>query len=124
VGLALSLVFIGGAFGKAACGWLGVRLGLLATVAATDVGTAGAIMSVLALPLLPSLSLLPILGVMLNGTSSVLYGTVPELVAANESSEPSLSFTRAFWDQARWLPCCTGDSVTLPDQSGRLLRQP
>jgi MFS transporter, FSR family, fosmidomycin resistance protein len=83
VGLALSLVFIGGAFGKAACGWLGARLGLLATVVTTEVGTAAAILTVLALPLAPSLALLPLLGVMLNGTSSVLYGTVPELVTAH-----------------------------------------
>ena len=80
VGLALSLVFIGGALGKAACGWLGARLGLLATVITTEAGTAAAILAVLALPLAPSLCLLPLLGVMLNGTSSVLYGTVPELV--------------------------------------------
>jgi len=33
------------------------------------------------LPLAPSLMVLPALGVMLNGTSSVLYGTVPELAA-------------------------------------------
>ena len=45
VGLALSLVFIGGAFGKAACGWLGARLGLLATVVMTEVGTAAAILT-------------------------------------------------------------------------------
>jgi MFS transporter, FSR family, fosmidomycin resistance protein len=82
VGLALSLVFIGGALGKAACGWLGARLGLLATVITTEFGTAAAILAVLALPLAPSLALLPLLGVMLNGTSSVLYGTVPELVPA------------------------------------------
>jgi MFS family permease len=31
------------------------------------------------LPLLPLLLILPVLGLMLNGTSSVLYGTVPEL---------------------------------------------
>ena len=82
VGLALSLVFIGGALGKAACGWLGARLGLLATVVTTEFGTAAAILAVLGLPLGPSLVLLPLLGVMLNGTSSVLYGTVPELVPA------------------------------------------
>ena len=80
VGLALSLVFIGGACGKAACGWLGERFGLLATVVVTEVGTTAAILAVLAMPLAPSLALLPVLGVMLNGTSSVLYGTVPELV--------------------------------------------
>jgi len=82
VGLALSLVFIGGALGKAACGWLGARLGLLATVITPECGTAAAIGGVLALPLVPSLIVLPLLGVMLNGTSSVLYGTVPELVAS------------------------------------------
>ncbi|WP_114207827.1 hypothetical protein [Acidisarcina polymorpha] len=37
-------------------------------------------LTVLALHLGPTLGLLPILGVMLNGTSSVLYGTVPELI--------------------------------------------
>jgi MFS transporter, FSR family, fosmidomycin resistance protein len=31
------------------------------------------------LPLAPTMFLLPLLGLMLNGTSSVLYGTVPEL---------------------------------------------
>ena len=35
----------------------------------------------LVLPLAPALALLPLLGVVLNGTSSVLYGTVPELAA-------------------------------------------
>jgi len=79
VGLALSLVFLGGAAGKFACGWLGARLGVLPTVLVTEVGTAAAILAVIALPLVPTLVLLPLLGVMLNGTSSVLYGTVPEL---------------------------------------------
>lgn len=83
LGLALSLVFVGGACGKAACGWLGSRFGLLATVIATEIGTTGAIMAVIALPLLPAMILLPALGIMLNGTSSVLYGTVPELVPAS-----------------------------------------
>src|SRR5205814_379329 len=37
------------------------------------------IFAVLGLTLIPYLVLLPLLGMMLNGTSSVLYGTVPEL---------------------------------------------
>lgn len=81
VGLALTLVFLGGAAGKFACGWLGTRIGVLLTVLTTETGTAAAIFAVLALPLVPTLALLPLLGVMLNGTSSVLYGTVPELAA-------------------------------------------
>jgi MFS family permease len=79
VGLALTLVFLGGAAGKFACGWLGAHFGVLPTVLLTELGTAAAIIGVIAAPLGPALALLPLLGVMLNGTSSVLYGTVPEL---------------------------------------------
>ena len=86
VGMALALVFIGGAAGKFTCGWLGGRIGVLWTVLLTEGGTATAILAVLALPLTPALIFLPLLGVMLNGTSSVLYGTVPEL-ATSERTE-------------------------------------
>jgi MFS transporter, FSR family, fosmidomycin resistance protein len=79
VGVGLGLVFLGGAAGKAACGWLGERMGLLRTVLLTEGGTAALILVVLGLPLWPALAVLPLLGMMLNGTSSVLYGTVPEL---------------------------------------------
>jgi FSR family fosmidomycin resistance protein-like MFS transporter len=79
VGGALSLVFIGGAAGKFLCGWLGGRLGVLWTVLLTEGATAALILGVLALPLSATLITLPFLGLMLNGTSSVLYGTVPEL---------------------------------------------
>ena len=84
-GLALALVFIGGAAGKFTCGWLGARVGTLRTVLLTEGGTAACILAVLVLPLLPTLVLLPLLGVMLNGTSSVLYGTVPELTPAHRA---------------------------------------
>jgi MFS transporter, FSR family, fosmidomycin resistance protein len=79
VGTALSLVFAGGAVGKFACGALATRIGILRTVAGTELGTASAILLVLILPLSVRLALMPVLGIMLNGTSSVLYGTVPEL---------------------------------------------
>jgi MFS transporter, FSR family, fosmidomycin resistance protein len=85
VGFALALVFIGGAAGKFACGWLGARLGVLWTVLGTEGGTAAAIVAVLILPLFPALIMLPLLGVMLNGTSSVLYGTVPELASPDRA---------------------------------------
>jgi MFS transporter, FSR family, fosmidomycin resistance protein len=83
VGLALALVFIGGAGGKFACGWLGGRYGWLRTVVLTEGGTAACILAVLVLPLAAVLPILPLLGVMLNGTSSVLYGTVPDLAPAH-----------------------------------------
>jgi FSR family fosmidomycin resistance protein-like MFS transporter len=79
VGLALALVFVGGAAGKLVCGWLGTRLGVLPTVILTEGGTALGIFAILVSPLWAALPLLPLLGIMLNGTSSVLYGTVPEL---------------------------------------------
>ena len=79
VGTALSLVFAGGAIGKFACGALATRVGILRTVAATELGTAFAILLALVLPLSLCLPLMPVLGIMLNGTSSVLYGTVPDL---------------------------------------------
>ncbi|WP_235837803.1 MFS transporter [Chitinasiproducens palmae] len=79
MGTAFALVFMGGAAGKFLCGWLGARLGVCGTVFATEGGTAALIVALIALPLAPALAVLPVLGMMLNGTSSVLYGTVPEL---------------------------------------------
>ena len=77
-GLALSLVFAGGACGKLAFGFLGERLGVARTIIATKVATALLVLGALLLPLYGVIALLPVLGVMLNGTSSVLYGSVPD----------------------------------------------
>jgi MFS family permease len=79
VGLALALLFIGGAFGKVTCSWLGERLGVVGSVMLTEAATALLITATLFTPLTLTLALLPLLGIVLNGTSSVLYGTVPEL---------------------------------------------
>jgi MFS family permease len=80
IGLALSLLFAGGAAGKLVMGWLGARLGVVLSVVATEGATTVLILSILPLSLTPALILLPLVGVMLNGTSSVLYGTIPEFV--------------------------------------------
>ena len=79
VGLGLALLFAGGALGKATCSWLGEHLGVIGSVVATETATALLIVATLYSPLTPMLVLLPLLGIVLNGTSSVLYGTVPEL---------------------------------------------
>jgi MFS transporter, FSR family, fosmidomycin resistance protein len=84
IGFALAAVFIGGAAGKFGCGPLGARFGMLHTVIFTEVSTAALIMLVLGTPLYAALVLMPVLGFMLNGTSTVLYGTVPELVPQNQ----------------------------------------
>jgi FSR family fosmidomycin resistance protein-like MFS transporter len=81
VGLAMTLVFAGGAAGKLACAFLGARIGAIGTVWLTESLTAVVILALLPLPLGATMVLLPVLGVALNGTSSVLYGSVPSLVA-------------------------------------------
>jgi FSR family fosmidomycin resistance protein-like MFS transporter len=81
IGIALTLIFTGGAAGKLACGWLGQRLGMVQATVLTEAATAVGILVLLPLPLFAGLLVLPLIGVALNGTSSVLYGTVPELVA-------------------------------------------
>jgi MFS family permease len=47
------------------------------------------------LPLQPMLIVLPILGMFLNGTSSVLYGTVPELAPRNDTGRAFALFYTA-----------------------------
>ncbi|HEX3859714.1 MAG TPA: MFS transporter [Pseudolabrys sp.] len=89
VGLALTLVFAGGAAGKLVCAFIGARIGTVATVWLTETVTAAGIIALLPLPLDAALLLLPVVGIALNGTSSVLYGSVPDLV------DPSRR-TRAF----------------------------
>jgi len=81
VGLSLTLVFAGGAAGKLVCAFIGARIGTVATVWLTETVTAVGIVALLPLPLEGAMVLLPVVGVALNGTSSVLYGSVPDLVA-------------------------------------------
>ncbi|MEW6721436.1 MAG: MFS transporter [Thermodesulfobacteriota bacterium] len=86
LGVAFAATFAGGAVGKFACGHLAERVGIIRTVLVTEAATGLGILLLLALPLAPSLLLLPVLGVALNGTSSVLYGTVAELVTPERRS--------------------------------------
>jgi len=83
VGFALMLVFIGGAVGKFACGALADRAGVIRTVVVTELATGAGILLLLTLPLGACLFALPVLGVALNGTSSVLYGSVADLVSSD-----------------------------------------
>ena len=84
--LALGVTFAGGAAGKFVCGLLAERWGNIRTVLVTEAATGLGVLLLLALPVTPALFLLPILGIALNGTSSVLYGTVAELAAPERRS--------------------------------------
>jgi FSR family fosmidomycin resistance protein-like MFS transporter len=86
VGLALALLFAGGAVGKFVCGLAAERIGLIRAVIVTEVFTAVGIVAVVWAPLPLALAVLAPLGIALNGTSSVLYGTVAELVSAERRS--------------------------------------
>ena len=87
IGLALTLLFIGGAFGKLFCGYLGARIGMMKTVWLTETSTALLIVTAVYLPLGGLMVMLPLLGLVLNGTSSVLYGAVPDLAGAGKREQ-------------------------------------
>jgi MFS family permease len=80
LGLALAVLFAGGAAGKFVCGLIAERVGIVRTVILTEVATACGIVAVAIGPLTLALGLLLPLGVALNGTSSALYATVADLV--------------------------------------------
>jgi MFS family permease len=81
VGLALAVLFAGGAAGKFVCGLVAERVGIARTVILTELATALGIAIVALGPLGVALGVLLPLGVALNGTSSVLYASVADLVA-------------------------------------------
>jgi MFS family permease len=86
VGVAMALLFAGGAVGKFVCGVMAERVGIIRAVIVTEAMTTLGILAVLASPLHIAYVVLVPLGIALNGTSSVLYGTVAELVTPERRS--------------------------------------
>jgi len=82
-GLALSLLFVGGAFGKFACGIMAEKIGVIRSIVITEAVTGLGILYLYAAGLTGILIFLPVLGIALNGTSSVLYGTVADFVSVS-----------------------------------------
>jgi MFS family permease len=78
--LSVPLISIGGMAGKLACGFLAERIGIIRTVVITEIATGAGVLLMLVLPDIAAYLLLPVIGVALNGTSSVLYATIGDLV--------------------------------------------
>ncbi len=78
--LAVPLVLVGGMAGKYLCGVLAEKYGVIRTIVITEIATGAGILATLALPGMATFFLLPFVGVALQGTSSVIYGTVGDLV--------------------------------------------
>ncbi len=83
---AVVMVFAGGMVGKLACGFLADRIGVIRTVILTEIATGAGILLILLLPSFAAFFVLPLIGAALNGTSSVLYGTIGDLVDADRQS--------------------------------------
>ncbi len=81
VGFGLTLLFAGGALGKFACGILAEWFGIIPMVVGTEVLTSAGIFALIWSPGSFTWFILPFVGIVLNGTSSVLYATVAEIIS-------------------------------------------
>ena len=81
-----TVIFVAGAAGKFGCGPLGARFGAVGIVALTEIATALAVLAFVPAPTTAVFALATIFGFFLNGTSSVLYAAVSELVAADRQA--------------------------------------
>ena len=118
IGIGLALLFIGGALGNACCGWLVEGLFVVWSVIVTEAATAVFIVTTLGLALVPTLVVLPLLGIVLNGTSSVLYGTVPELARKGEVGRAFALFYTAVIGAGGMAPIAYG---AIADHSNRTI---
>jgi len=121
VGFALMLTFAGGAAGKFVCGALAERVGVIRTVVLTEAATGVGILLLLTLPLAACLPVLPLVGVALNGTSSVLYASVADVVASDRRGRSYALFYTVGVGAAALSPVgygLVGDGAGLPATVG------
>ncbi len=117
VGVAVALIFVGGAAGKLALGFLAARLGSVRTILATEILSALGVALLPVLPLWGCLGLLPVLGIALNGTSSVFAGCLPDLVREEDRARAFGIFYTATIGAAAASPILFGlfsDAVGVP----------
>ena len=85
-GFAVVLTLTGGIFGKLGCGYLSERIGVKRSLVIVECLTAVGIVAVLLSPTLLAYILLPVLGLALQGSSSITYATVSDLVRSDRQS--------------------------------------
>ena len=83
---AVVLTLAGGVFGKFVCGLLSMRLGVIRSLVVVECLTALGIVAILYLPTLIGYCLLPVIGMALQGSSSITYGTVADLMNDDRQS--------------------------------------
>ena len=83
---AVVLTLTGGMFGKFGSGFLAERIGVRRSLILLECSTAAGIVAVLLSPTLIAYCLLPLLGSVLQGSSSVTYATVGDLVRGDRQS--------------------------------------
>jgi MFS family permease len=83
---AVVLTLTGGIFGKFGCGFLAERIGVIRSLVVVECLTAVGIVAVLVSPTLVAYFLLPVLGLVLQGSSSITYATVSDLVRGDRHS--------------------------------------
>jgi MFS transporter, FSR family, fosmidomycin resistance protein len=84
--LAVVLTLAGGIFGKFGCGFLAERIGVRRSLVVVECLTAAGIVAILVSPTLIAYVLLPVLGLVLQGSSSITYATVSDLVRHDRRS--------------------------------------
>jgi MFS family permease len=108
LGLALAVLFAGGAAGKFVCGLVAERIGVVRTVVLTELATALGIAVVALCPLSVALAVLLPLGIALNGTSSALYATVADLVAPERRARAYGLYYTLIVGASAWAPLVYG----------------
>jgi len=86
IGFGPTLLFAGGAVGKFACGILAEWFGIISVVVGTEVLTSAGILFLVWSHSSFTWFTLPFVGIVLNGTSSVLYATVAEIISPSARS--------------------------------------
>lgn len=83
---AVVLTLAGGVFGKFFCGILAERVGVIRALILTECLSSVGIIAILLSPTMIAFLLLPMIGAVLQGSSSITYGTVSDLVHPDRQS--------------------------------------